>query len=179
VQAGKDEEVHTLSGQVLHLEALVGAVLHANDRSVRNQRIVDTRVGHQVGLELVQVDVESTLEAQAGGNGADNLGNETVQVLIAGTGDIQVTTADVVDSLVVNEESTVGVLNGAVGGQDGVVGLNNGSRHLGRRVHRELQLGLLAILAGKALKQESTKSGTGTTTEGVEDEESLQRRAVV
>lgn len=176
---GKAWKVRTLSGKVLHLEALVGAVLDTDDRSVGNQRVVDTRVRNQVSLELVQVDVESTLEAQAGSNRADNLGNKTVQVLVARARDIQVTTADIVDSLVVNKESTVGVLNGAVSGQDSVVGLDDGSRHLGGGVDGELKLGLLAILAGKALKQKSTKSRAGTTTEGVEDQESLQRRAVV
>lgn len=157
----------------------MGAVLDTDDRSVGNQRVVDTRVGHQVSLELVQVDIESTLEAQAGGDRADNLGNKTVQVLVTGAGNVQMTAADVVDSLVVNKEGTVGVLNGAVGGQDGIVGLNNGSRHLGGRVDGELKLGLLAILAGKTLKEKSTKSRASTTTEGVEDQESLQRGAVV
>lgn len=171
--------VHTLSGKVLHLEALVGAVLNTDDRSVGNQRVVDTGVGHQVSLELVQVDIESTLETQAGGDRADNLGDKTVQVLVTGARDVQVTAADVVDSLVVNKEGTVGILNGAVGGQDGVVGLNNGSRHLRGGVDGELKLGLLSILAGKALKQKSTESRTGTTAEGVEDQESLQGRAVV
>ena len=77
---------------------------------------MDTGIWHQVGLELVQVDVESTVKAQTGSNGAHNLGNKAVQVLIAGTRDVQVATADVVHSLVVHEESAVRVLDGAVGG---------------------------------------------------------------
>ena len=45
----------------------------------------------------------------------------------------QPTTADVVDSLVVvvvDHEGAVGVLEGGVGAQGGVVGLNNGSYNL-------------------------------------------------
>ena len=44
--------------------------------------------------------------------------------------DVQVTAADVVDGLVVDHEGAVGVLQGGVRGQDGVVGLDHCSRHL-------------------------------------------------
>lgn len=56
---------HTLEGQVVDLEALVGALLAGDDWRIADQRIVDTRVRHQVGLELVQVDIERTIETQA------------------------------------------------------------------------------------------------------------------
>jgi hypothetical protein len=76
---------------------------------------VDTRVWHQVSLELVQVDIESSIKAQAGGDGANDLSNQTVEMLIVGTGDVQAATANVIDSFVINKECAVGVLNGAVG----------------------------------------------------------------
>jgi hypothetical protein len=75
---------------------------------------VDTGIRDQVGLELVQVDVERAIESKTGSDGADNLGDETVQVLVVWTWDIQAATADVVDGFVVNEERAVGVLDGAV-----------------------------------------------------------------
>ena len=62
----KFSAAHTLEGQVVDLEALVRALLAGDDRRIADQRIVDARIRHQVGLELVQVDVESTIEAQAG-----------------------------------------------------------------------------------------------------------------
>lgn len=92
-----------------------------------DQRVVDTREGHQVGLEFSQVDVEGTIETQTGGDRADNLSNQAVQMLIARAGDIQVATANVIDCLVVNKEGAVSVLNSAVGGQYSIVGLNNRS----------------------------------------------------
>lgn len=97
-------------------------------------------VGNQIGLELVEIDIESTVEAQAGGDGADNLGDETVEVLVAGAGDVKVATTDVVDGLVVNKESTVGVLDGAVGGEHSVVRLNDGGGNTRGGVDGELQL---------------------------------------
>lgn len=150
-----------------------------DNRCVTDKRIVDTRVGHQVRLELVQVDVESTIESQRRGNGADDLGDEAVQVLVAGTRDIQVALADIVDSFVVNQESAVRVLDSAVGGEDGVVRLDDGSGDTGSRVDGELELALLAVLGRETLEKESTETGTSTTTEGVEDQETLQGVAVV
>lgn len=140
---------------------------------------MDTRVGDQVGLELVQVDVEGTIEAQRRGNGADDLGDQAVEMLIAGTGNVQVATANVVDSLVVNKEGAVRVLNGAVGGQDSVVGLDNGGGDTGSRVDGELELRLLSVVGGQALQEEGTETRAGTTTEGVEDQETLKGGAVI
>lgn len=97
----------------------------------------------------------------------------------ARTGDLEVTAADIVNSLVINQESTVGVLNSAVRGQDGVVGLHDGGRDTRRRVDGELELRLLAIFGGKLLQQERTKSRPRATAEGLKDQEPLKRGAVV
>jgi hypothetical protein len=71
------------------------------------------------------------------------------------------------------------VLKSGMGSEDGVVGLDNGGGDLRCRVDAELELALLAVVDGEALHEEGTKTGTGTTTEGVEDEEALEARAVV
>lgn len=169
----------TLESQVGSLEALVRALAGRNDRSVADKRVVNTRVWDQIGLELVQIHVECTIEAQGGSNGADDLGDQTVEVLIAWARNVQVATADVVHSFVVDEEGAVGVLDCAVGRQDSVVRLDDGGRHTWCRVDRELQLALLAVLGGQALEEESTEPRASTTTEGVEDQETLQTAAVV
>ena len=168
-----------MEGQLLNLEALMSTLGRRDNRGVADQRVVDTRVGHQVGLELVQINVESAIKPQGRSDGADNLGDETVQVLVAGTRDIEVALADVVDGLIVNKEGAVGVLDGAVGRQDGIVGLNNGRRDTGGRVDGELELALLAVLGRETLEEESPETGTSTATEGVEDEETLQGVAVI
>lgn len=71
------------------------------------------------------------------------------------------------------------MLEGGVSGKDGVVGLDDRGGDLRRRVDTELELALLAIVDGQTLHQEGTETGTCSTTEGVEDEETLQTRAVV
>ena len=65
----------------MDLEALVSRLGGRNDRGVTDKRVVDTGVRNQVGLELVQVDVEGTIESERRGDGADNLGDKTVKVL--------------------------------------------------------------------------------------------------
>mmetsp|Transcript_27255 Transcript_27255/g.50246 ORF Transcript_27255/g.50246 Transcript_27255/m.50246 type:complete len:459 (+) Transcript_27255:280-1656(+) len=160
-------------------ELLVVSLLGRDDGSVGGKHEMDTGVGHQVGLELSDIDVEGTIETEGGSEGGDNLSNETVQVGVGGTLNVEGTTADIVDGLVIKHNGDIGVLKERVGGKDGVVGLNNGGRDLGRGVDGETELGLLAVVNGEALKEERAETGTGTTTDGVEDKETLETRAVV
>lgn len=166
-------------GDLVDRVGLVGSLGSRDDGSVGDQGEVDTGVGDQVGLEFVQIDVEGTIETQGGGDGGNNLSDQAVQVLVAGALNAEVAAANVVDGLVVDHEAAVGVLQGGVSGQDGVVGLNNGGGVLGSRVDAEFQLRLLAIVHRETLHQQSTETGTGTTTERVEDQESLETSAVV
>ena len=53
---------------------LVGSLGGGDDGGVGDEREVNTRVGDQVGLELVQVDVEGAVESERGGDGGDNWG---------------------------------------------------------------------------------------------------------
>merc|ERR1719210_1063097 len=166
-------------GDLSNGELLVVGLLSRDDGSVGGQGEMDTGVGHQVGLELSQIDVEGTIEAEGGGDGADDLGDQTVQVSVGWALDVEVTTADIVDSLVVNHESTVGVLKGGMGGEDGIVGLDHSGGNLGSGVDSELQLGLLAVVYGETLHQQGGESRSGTTTEGVEEEESLETSTLI
>jgi hypothetical protein len=166
-------------GDLLDGVGLVGSLVGGDDGSVGNEREVDTGVGDQVGLELVEINVERAVETERGSDGRDNLSDQAVEVLVAGALNVEVATANVVDGLVVDHETAVGVLEGGVSGEDGVVGLDNGGGVLGGRVDTELELRLLAVVNGETLHQESTKTGTSTTTEGVENEEALETRARV
>lgn len=71
------------------------------------------------------------------------------------------------------------MLEGGVGGKNGVVGLNNRGAGLRGRVDAELQLALLAVVERQALHEQSTETGTGTTTERVEDQETLETSAAI
>jgi len=160
-------------------ELLVVGLLGGDDWGIGSQREVDTWVWYQVGLELSQVDVQGTIESQGGGDGGDDLTNQSVQVGVGWSLDVQVTSADVVDGLVVDHEGAVGVLQGSVGRQDGVVWLNNSGGHLRGGVDGELQLGLLAVVDTESLHQQGGEPGPGAAAEGVEDEEALESSALV
>ena len=100
--------------------------------------------------------------------------DQTIQIGVGWSFDIQVTSADIVDGLVVNHEGTVRVLQGGVGGEDGVVWFDNSGGNLWSWVDSKLQLGFLTVVNGQTFHQKGSKTGTGTTTEGVEDQETLK-----
>jgi len=140
---------------------------------------VDTGVGDQVGLELGDIDVEGTIESEGGSEGGDNLGNESVQVGVGWSLDIEVAAADIVDGLVVEHNGDIGVLKEGVSGEDGVVWLNDGGGDLRGWVDGESELGLLTVIDGESLEEERSESGSGTSTDGVEDEETLETSALI
>ena len=160
-------------------ELLVVGLLGRDDWGIGGEREVDTWVWDQVSLELGEIDVEGTIEAERGGDGGDDLADETVQVGVSWSLDVEVAAADIVDGLVVDHEGTVGVLQGGVGGEDGVVWLDDGGGDLWGGVDSEFELGLLAVVNGETLHQEGGETGTGTATEGVEDEETLETSALI
>ena len=160
-------------------QLLVISLLGGDDGSVRGEHEVDAGVRDEVRLELGHVDVEGTIEAEGGRQARDDLGDETVEVGVGGTLDVEVAAADVVQRLVVQAEGAVGVLEEGVGGKDGVVGLDDGGGNLGGGADGEGQLGLAAVIDRETLEEEGAEAGAGATAGGVEDEESLQAGAVV
>jgi len=107
------------------------------------------------------------------------LSDQSVQVGVGWSFDVQVTTADIVDGFVVDHESTVGVLQGGMCGQDGVVWFYNSGGDLWGGVDGEFQLGFLSVIDGETFHEEGGESGSGTTTEGVEDQETLKTGTLI
>ena len=154
-------------------------LLGRDDGGVRGEHEVDTGVGDEVSLELGHIDVEGTIETERGSEGGDNLRDESVQVGVGGALNIEVAAADIVDGLVVEHDGDIGVLEERVGGEDRVVGLNDGGGDLRRGVDGETELGLLAVIDGESLEEERSKTGSSATTDGVEHEESLETSALI
>merc|ERR1739844_175864 len=135
--------------------------------------------GDEVGLELSHINVKGTIESEGGSEGGDNLRDESVEVGVGGSLNIEVSSADIVDGLVVEHDGDIGVLEEGVSGEDGVVWLNNGGGDLRGWVDGETELGLLAVIDGKSLEEERSKTGSSATTDGVEHEESLETSALI
>ena len=169
----------TLKGQIQDLEGLMRTLVGRDDWCKADQRVVDSGIGDKIGLELVEINVESTVKSEAGGDGADDLGNKTVQMFEIRSGYIQIAAADVIDSLIVHQERAVRVLDGAMSGQDSIVWLDHSRGNQGGRVDGKLQLAFLSVVGRKTLQQESTEARPRSSAKGVEDEEALKRGAVI
>ena len=92
--------------------------LGRNDGSIGDEGEVDTWVGHKICLELCEIHVQCTVETKGGRDGGDDLADQTVEVGVGGSLDIQVPAADIVDCLVVYHEGTVRVFQSGMGGED-------------------------------------------------------------
>jgi len=75
-------------------------------RSVCGEREVNTWERHQVGLELVEIDVEGTAKPERSRDRGHDLGDQPVQIGEAGSGDVQALLANVVNGLVVHLQET-------------------------------------------------------------------------
>merc|ERR1719446_2001667 len=98
---------------------------------------------------------------------------------VGGALDVEATTADVVDGLIVEHDSNVSVLKERVGGEHSIVWLDDCGGHLWGWVCAESELGLLAVVDGQTLEEEGAQTGAGTTANSVEDEEALEPGALI
>jgi hypothetical protein len=140
---------------------------------------MDSGVGDEVSLEFSDIDVKGTIESKGGSQRGDDLGNESVQVGVSGSFNIELSSADIVDSFVIKHDSDISVFKEGVSGQDGVVRLNDSSGDLGRGIDGETELGLLTVIDGESFEEEGSETGTSTTTDGVEDHETLETGTVI
>ena len=140
---------------------------------------MDSWVWDQVGLELSDIDVKGTIESEGGSERGDNLSDESVQVGVGWSLNVEVSSADIVNGLVIDHDGDISVLEEGVGGEDGVVWLNNGGGDLWGWVDGETELGFLTVVHGESLEEERSETGSGTSTDGVEDEETLETSALI
>lgn len=84
----------------------------------------------QVDSELSQISIKLTGETEGSGDTAHDNGDQVVQVTVAGGSELQGAEADIVQSLVIDTEGLVRVLDQLVNGEGGIVGLDDGVRDL-------------------------------------------------
>ena len=91
--------LETRPSDLIHPELLMVGLVGAGNRGVGSEGVVDPRVGNQVGLELIEVHIESSVKPEAGRDGGDDLSYETVEVGVGRSFHGQVIMAEVVDCL--------------------------------------------------------------------------------
>jgi hypothetical protein len=82
---------------------------------------MDSMVWDQISLDPSTVDLQSTVESQRSGQRRDSLVDQFVHVGVSWSFDIELSSADVIDSSIVKHNSIIGVFQKGVGGQDRVV----------------------------------------------------------
>jgi hypothetical protein len=135
---------------------------------------VETRERDQVDSQLSEVRVQLTRETEAASDTGHSGGDQVVQVTIGRGSELQGSEADIVQGFVVDDHAFVGVFDQLMDGQSGVVRFHDGVRHLGGGDHGEGFHDSVGIFFSDLGDQEGTHTGTGTTTQGVGDLESLE-----
>jgi hypothetical protein len=151
---------------------LLGA--SGSQRSESHHEKVQTRERNHVHGQLAEIAVELTRETQTTGGSADSGRHQVVQVSVGRSGQLQGTEADIVQSLVIQSEALIGVLDQLVDGKGGVVRLHDGIGHLGGRNDREGGHHAIRILLTDLGDQKGSHSGSSSTTEGVGHLEALE-----
>jgi len=140
---------------------------------------MDSWIWDQVGLELSDINVKGTIESEGGSKRGDNLSDESVEVSVSWSLNIKGSSADIVDGFIVKHDSNISVLEKRVSGEDGVVWFNNSGRDLWGWIDGETEFGFLTVIDRESLKEEGTETGSSTTTDGVENEETLKTSTLI
>jgi len=77
------------------------SLFSGDDRWVWGQHEMDTGIRDQIGLEFGNINVQGSIESQTGSQGWDDLGDESVEVSVSGSLDVQLSSADIVDGFIV------------------------------------------------------------------------------
>merc|ERR550537_477079 len=166
--------VEHLLSQLGHSQSAVLLGATAGQRHETDHEEVQTRERNHVHGKFAKVGVELTRETQARGGARHRGGDKVVQVTIRRGGQLQGAEADVIQRFVVQNHDFIGVLNKLVHRQCGIVGLNDGVRHLGGREHGEGKHDPVGVFLTNLGDQQSTHARSSATTHGVGHLEALE-----
>jgi hypothetical protein len=128
----------------------------------------------KVDSELSEIGVKLSWESEAASNTGDSGGNEMVKITVGWGGELKGSEADIVKGFVINAHNFIGVLNKLMDGEGGVIWLNNGIRDLWGWHDGESSHDSIWVLFSDLGDEECSHTGSGTTTEGVGDLETLE-----
>ncbi|EPY39693.1 hypothetical protein AGDE_04235 [Angomonas deanei] len=171
--------VEHLLGELGHGETAVLLGAAAGEGGEAHHEEVQTGEGHEVDGELAEVRVELTGEAEAAGDTGHDSRDEMVEVAEGGSGELEGSETDIVQSLIVDAHRFIGVLDQLVDGEGGVVGLDDGIGHLGGGDDGEGHHDTVGVLLAELGDEQGTHTGTRTATHGVGQLEALEAVAAL
>merc|ERR1711988_1657571 len=128
----------------------------------------------EVDSKLSEIGVELTWESEAASDTREGSRDEMVKITVGWGGELKGSEADIVKSFVINAHNLIGVLNKLMDGEGGVVWLNNGIRDLWGRHDGEGGHDSIWVLFSDLGDEEGSHTGSGTTSEGVGNLETLE-----
>ena len=140
---------------------------------------VDSWIWDQVGLELSNINVKSTIESERSSQWWDNLSNKSIQVSVGWSFNIEISSADIIDGFVIKHNGNISVLKKGVSRKNWVVWLNDCSWNLWGWVDSETEFWFLTVIDWESLEKERSKSRSSTSSYSVEDKESLETCALI
>ncbi|GMT14310.1 hypothetical protein PFISCL1PPCAC_5608, partial [Pristionchus fissidentatus] len=166
--------VEHLLGQLSNSRSSIRLCSLGGQGSESRHEKVKTREGNHVDGQLAEISIELTRESQAGRNSRHGHRHEMVEVSVGRVGQLESTEANVVQCLVINAESLVGVLNKLVDRKRRVIGLNDSIRNLKRGDDGERAHDSIGVLLADLGYQESSHSRSSSTSERMSELEALK-----
>jgi len=194
LQDSRASEVTTIaevrsSHHVLGVEHLLGQLWDGDstervstttgERSKSNHEEVETWEWNHVDSQLSEIRVKLTRETETGGNTGHDSRHQVVKISVGWVGELEGSRADIVESLVIDAEGLIGVLDQLMNGEGGIVWLDNGVGHLGGWDNGEGSHHAVWELLTDLGDQERTHTSTGSTTKRVGDLETLKAVAAL
>ena len=133
----------------------------------------------KVNSKLSKIGVKLSWESEAAGDTGKGSRDEMVKITVGWGGELEGSEADIVEGLVINAHNLIGVLNKLMDGEGGVVWLNDGIGHLWGWHDGESGHDSVWVLFSDLGDEEGSHTGSGTTTEGVGDLETLKAIATL
>jgi len=133
----------------------------------------------EVDGELSEVGVKLTWESEAAGDTGESSRDEMVKITVGWGGELEGSEADIVKGLVINAHNFIGVLDKLMDGEGGVIWLDDGIGDLWGWHDGESGHDSVWVLFSDLGDEEGSHTGSGTTTEGVGDLETLEAIATL
>jgi hypothetical protein len=146
----------------------------AGKRSEANHEEMETREGNHVDGQLSEIRVKLTRESKTSGDTGHDGRNQVVEISVRWVGELEGSHADVVESLIVDTEGLIRVLDQLMDREGSIVRLDNSIGDLGGWHNGEGSHHAVWELLTDLGDQERTHTGTSSTTERVGDLETLE-----